>query len=83
MSLFRGYGIKGLGRFGTITKVLIKHGLGDIVERLFQRKKAYPRQPSEKEPLARRGFPSPRRIRLYSRGSSGSSSIGGRSAEMC
>jgi len=64
MNLFRGYGMKGLGRFGTITKVLIKHGLGDVVERLSRKKKTYPKEPSGKVPLVHHGFPSPRRIRL-------------------
>ncbi|MEW6670594.1 MAG: AarF/ABC1/UbiB kinase family protein [Thermodesulfobacteriota bacterium] len=64
MNLFRGHGVKGLGRFGTITRVLIKHGLGDVVERLSRKKKAYPQELSEKVPLVHRSFPSPRRIRL-------------------
>ncbi|MCJ7539493.1 MAG: AarF/UbiB family protein, partial [Desulfobacterales bacterium] len=64
MNLFRGYGLKGLGRFGTITKVLIKHGLGDVAERLSRKKPAYSKDPAEKEPPVYRGFPSPKRIRL-------------------
>lgn len=64
MNLFRGYGMKGLGRFGTITKVLIKHGLGDVAERLSRKKPVYSKDPAEKEPLVYRGFPSPKRIRL-------------------
>lgn len=62
MGLFKGYGMQGLGRFGTITKVLVKHGLGDIVERLF--KKPRSQEPLDLEPVIRPGFPSPRRIRL-------------------
>jgi len=64
MNLFRGYGMKNLGRFGTITRVLIKHGLGDVAERLSRKKKPYSKEPAEKEPLVHRGFPSPKRIRL-------------------
>jgi len=64
MMFSRGYGMRGLGRFGTIARVLIKHGLGDIVERLFRRRKSYPEGASEREPPVRRGFPSPRRLRL-------------------
>ena len=64
MNPFKGYGMRGLGRFGTITKVLIKHGLGDVAERLSRKKKTYPKGPSRKVPLVHRGFPSPRRIRL-------------------
>ncbi|MDF1592826.1 MAG: AarF/ABC1/UbiB kinase family protein [Desulfobacterales bacterium] len=64
MNLFRGYGMKNLGRFGTITRVLIKHGLGDVAERLSRKKPAHSKDSSEKEPLVYRGFPSPKRIRL-------------------
>ena len=64
MNLFRGYGMRGLGRFGTITKVLIKHGLGDVAERISRKKPAYSKDPAEKVPLVYRGFPSPKRIRL-------------------
>ncbi|MGD9211861.1 MAG: AarF/ABC1/UbiB kinase family protein, partial [Desulfobacteraceae bacterium] len=48
--------LKGLRRFATITRVLIRHGLGDIAEWLFAR------GPTKNIPI-KRGFPSPRRIR--------------------
>ena len=39
MGLFRASaGLKGVKRFGGIARVLIKHGLGDVVERAFSRK---------------------------------------------
>lgn len=64
MKLFRGvHGIRGVRRFGTITRVLLKHGLGDVVERLFG--EARPGvKPSEEDFILRSGFPSPARIRL-------------------
>jgi len=64
MNPFRGHGLKNLGRFGAITRVLIKHGLGDVAERLARKGKSTSQEPAEKEPLVRSGFPSPRRIRL-------------------
>ena len=48
--------LKGLRRFATITRVLIRHGLGDISEWLFTRNPA-------KDVAIKRGFPSPVRIR--------------------
>ncbi len=48
--------LKGLRRFAVITRVLIRHGLGDVAEWLFAR------GPS-KDISLKSGFPSPRRIR--------------------
>lgn len=48
--------LKGLRRFAVITKVLIRHGLGDIAQWLFTRG-------ARKDVSIKRGFPSPRRIR--------------------
>jgi ubiquinone biosynthesis protein len=48
--------LRGLKRFATITRVLVRHGLGDITEWLFARGSA-------KDVAIRRGFPSPVRIR--------------------
>jgi len=55
--------VKGLKRFGSITKVLIKHGLGDLVERVFKRdgKKSKPVKGKE---FIGTGFISPGRLRL-------------------
>lgn len=64
MKLFTGHGMAGLSRFGAITRVLIKHGLGDIVERLFRKTADRPPEEREKEITVRPGFPSSRRIRL-------------------
>lgn len=49
-------GLKGVRRFAVITRVLIRHGLGDVVEWLLAR------GPSKNIPI-KRGFPSPKRIR--------------------
>lgn len=48
--------LKGIRRFAVISRVLIRHGLGDIAEWLFAR------GPTKASPI-KRGFPSPRRIR--------------------
>jgi len=43
---------------------LTKHGLGDVVGRLFKRPKRIPVDQKEKEWTAQNGFPDPRRVRL-------------------
>jgi ubiquinone biosynthesis protein len=55
--------VKELWQLGKIIRVSIKHGLGDIGERLFKRSKRKPVDPKEKEWMAKNGFPSPKRIR--------------------
>ncbi len=57
------YGLKGLRRLGTISGVLIKHGFGDLQERLLGGRKPRP-EVSDGEMFVRSGFPSARRIRL-------------------
>jgi ubiquinone biosynthesis protein len=64
MKIFYGSGMRGIGRFGSITRVLIKHGLGDIVERLFKRSEEKPAESIGKGAVLKTGFPSPRRLRL-------------------
>ena len=56
--------IRGIRRFGTITRVLLKHGMGDAVERLFSVKERKTRGSEDGDILLKSGFPSPRRIRL-------------------
>jgi ubiquinone biosynthesis protein len=64
MKISRGiYGLKGLKRFGAIGVVLVKHGFGDIFERLLSARKTRP-EVSDGEIFVRSGFPSARRIRL-------------------
>jgi ubiquinone biosynthesis protein len=64
MRISRGIsGLKGLRRFGTICRVLIRHGFGDLLERLLSGRKPQPEVPNA-EMFLRGGFPSARRIRL-------------------
>jgi ubiquinone biosynthesis protein len=56
------HGLKGLRRFGAISGVLIKHGFGDLVERLVDGRKPRP-EVLEGEMYLSSGFPSARRIR--------------------
>ncbi len=55
--------MKELWQLGKIIRVSIKHGLGDIGERLFKRSKRIPVDRKEKDWMAKNGFPSPKRIR--------------------
>jgi ubiquinone biosynthesis protein len=65
MKLFRAnYGFSEMRRFGTITRVLAKHGFGDLVDRRADRRRGKREPAPEQEPMVRSGFPSPRRIRL-------------------
>lgn len=57
------HGIKGVRRFGAITKVLVKHGFGGLIERLFSSRGKQAKD-SEGDLLFRVGVPSARRIRL-------------------
>jgi ubiquinone biosynthesis protein len=65
MGFFRvSAGFKGMRRLGSIAKVLIKHGLGDVVERVVSRKGKQV-EPGKVKPAALKpGALSPRRIRL-------------------
>ncbi len=64
MKISRGiHGLKGLRRFGAISRVLAKHGFGDILERVLNGRKAGP-EVQEEEAIPRGGFPSARRIRM-------------------
>lgn len=65
MRLFRGHhGFSKMRRFGTITRVLAKHGFGDLVDRRADRRGGKREAATEQGLMARPGFPSPRRIRL-------------------
>ena len=57
------HGLKGLRRFGQISRVLFKHGFGDLLERLLNSRKTGP-EIAEGEMLLSGSFPSARRIRL-------------------
>ena len=65
MGLFRASaGLKGVKRFGGIARILIKHGLGDVVERAFSRKDKEGEPARVKGAVLKPGVLSPRRIRL-------------------
>jgi ubiquinone biosynthesis protein len=65
MSLLRASaGLKGMRRLGGIAKVLIKHGLGDVVERLGSRKDKKAEPSLIKRRVLKPGVLSPGRIRL-------------------
>jgi ubiquinone biosynthesis protein len=55
--------IGGVKRFGTIAKVMIKHGLADIWERIFQKHPESIAASRTKPALSKTGYPSPVRIR--------------------
>ena len=65
MGFFRASaGFKGVRRLGSIAKVLMKHGLGDVVERIVSRKEK-PVEPGKvKSTTIKPGVLSPRRVRL-------------------
>jgi ubiquinone biosynthesis protein len=58
--------LKGIGRFATISRVLLKHGFADLVALLIARRttKRQDGEVKDEELLFASGFPSPRRIRL-------------------
>lgn len=58
------YKVAGFMRFAAITRVLMKHGFGDVAERLFARPGKSPKDLEGKDLPRSTGFPSPRRIRL-------------------
>ncbi len=62
--LHGGYGARGFRRFGAITGVLIKHGFGNLVERMFDSGKTKGKGVEDEDLIFSSGFPSPRRIRL-------------------
>jgi ubiquinone biosynthesis protein len=55
--------VKELWRLGKIIRIFVKHGLGDIAERLFKKAEKGPVDQRQKEWTVKNGFPSPQRIR--------------------
>jgi len=55
--------VKELWRLGKIIRIFVKHGLGDIAERLFKKAEKEPVDQRQKEWTVKNGFPSPQRIR--------------------
>jgi len=56
--------VKEYWRLGKIIRILLRHGFGNIAERLFKKTEIKPIEKEEKEWTAQNGFPSPRRVRL-------------------
>ncbi|MGD9106824.1 MAG: AarF/ABC1/UbiB kinase family protein [Desulfobacterales bacterium] len=55
--------MKELWRLGKIIRILVKHGFGDISERLFKNAEKEPVDQKQEEWTVKNGFPSPQRIR--------------------
>ncbi|WP_373500365.1 ABC1 kinase family protein [Desulfococcus sp.] len=55
--------MKGIRRFGTISRVLAKHGYGNVVDRLFRRPRPGADGDADKSSIPRPAFHSPARIR--------------------
>ena len=55
--------MRGLLHLGRISRILVKHGFGDLIDRLFREDSAATTAPEETELALKSGFPSPRRIR--------------------
>jgi ubiquinone biosynthesis protein len=55
--------VKELWRLGKIIRILVKHGFGDISERLFKNAEKEPVDQKQEEWTVKNGFPSPQRIR--------------------
>jgi len=55
--------VKELWRLGKIIRIFVKHGLGDIAERLFKKAEKESVDQRQKEWTVKNGFPSPQRIR--------------------
>ena len=55
--------VRHIKRFAVISRIMVKHGLGEILDRVFDRDDAGARVGDEKPVFARTIYPSPRRIR--------------------
>ena len=65
MSLFKASAtLRGMKRFGGIARALVKHGLGDVVERIASRKEERAEPDEVKGPALKPGVLSPHRLRL-------------------
>ncbi len=58
------HGLKRIRRFGAISRVVLKHGAGDLVDRLHNGEGKKPRRRAVRDSAHRTAFPSPKRIRL-------------------
>ena len=55
--------MRGIRRLGHISRILVRHGFGDIIDRLFRKDSAALAPSEDTEPALKSGFPSPTRIR--------------------
>ena len=55
--------VSNIKRFGVITRLMVKHGLGDILDRILSRTKAAAGDEKDRPVAARTVYPSPQRIR--------------------
>jgi ubiquinone biosynthesis protein len=55
--------VSNIKRFGVITRLMVKHGLGDILDRILNRNKASTGVKNDRPVVARTVYPSPQRIR--------------------
>ena len=55
--------VSSIRRFGVITRLMVKHGLGDILDRISNRKKVIPEIENDKPLAPQTVYPSPQRIR--------------------
>jgi ubiquinone biosynthesis protein len=55
--------VRHIKRFAVISRIMVKHGLGEVLDRVFDRSEAGARVGDRKPVFARTIYPSPRRIR--------------------
>ena len=55
--------VSNIKRFAVISRIMVKHGLGDILQRVFERRDSTADAGVERHPLDRTLYPSPQRIR--------------------
>ncbi|CAB1055468.1 ABC1 family protein [Olavius sp. associated proteobacterium Delta 1] len=55
--------VSNIKRFGVITRLMVKHGLGDILDRILNRSKSPAGGKNDRPVVARTVYPSPHRIR--------------------
>jgi ubiquinone biosynthesis protein len=55
--------VSNIRRFSVIARVMVKHGLGDILDRIINRKKSFAPAENDRPVIARSVYPSARRVR--------------------
>jgi ubiquinone biosynthesis protein len=56
--------VSNIKRFGVITRLMVKHGLGDILDRILNRKTRSEKDDGDRPAAGPTAYPSPQRIRL-------------------